>query len=341
MAGLFENDIKSTDLQLHEQGDALISAVDASIPFTRSLRKGKTQTSSLAAWGAYFPNEKGRLATEEGKDKATFDHNKPVTLRSMCQINTSPGWQISDLALATGAAYAKTEKERRGQQKLGDFTDFVLLLEKCLLSNQKAADGGSEGADRHLLKGAFDWLNPSQDAKSTFAVPAKCRPSAEQWMTQVPDMATFRRAMSAAGTKMAKAGKWTGFVGPSLASAMNDWVTAGSSLSATVKIELDKKMNFAVSTYQFSEGIVEWGTHFRLAADPATGELTDKSAWSGIFLLPELWRIAYMMATTPIECLDQGGGPRGFWKNICTLQCLNPMGQFAVWASAPAAAPAP
>ena len=334
MAGLFEYDLDQTDLVAHDVGDALIRVVDVSTPFTRMVRKGKQLKTVEASWGAYFPNETGDAGRQEGEDKTNFSANKPVTLRSVAQPCRSTGWMVTDIAQYVETGYAKSAAQHIAQQKASDGEGYLLKREKVMLSAQHAVYAGDAQDNISRTTGVFGWLNPTQP-DDMWAVPQACRLGAEQWMTQVPTLKAFRDAMLAAGERAAKIGKWTGLVGPKLASAMNDWVLDGTTVSDVLKSIVDEKLKASVSTFQFAEGIVDFIIHFRLLANQ-DGESTANSAYSGAFLQPDLWRVRHMEPITDKDGTDEGGGPRGWWQDIFMLQCLNPLGQFAVYAEAPA-----
>jgi len=336
MAGLFESDIVATDLQLHEQGDALIKVVNVDTPFTKMVKKGKTQVNKLAAWGAYFPSEGGDVARAEGEDKTDgFGSNKPVTLKSVVQLNRSQGWMITDLAKRTGTAHAKSEAQRIAEQKLADGESFLQMRERIMLSAQTPilADDAADG--KYRTTGGFTWLNPTQPG-TLFDVPATCRLTAAQFHSSTLAALTetaFRNLMAATAERINTTAKWTGLVGLTLARQMSAWaglVAVTTGLRAVRDMESETLKN-VVTSFKWPEGQVDIQTHFRLACDPLTGLKTDYSPRSGLFIDPEMWRVAHMQPIEHKDGLDQGGGPRGWWEDMFVLQCLQPMGQFAVY----------
>lgn len=335
MPGLFEADIVATDLQLHEQGDALIRAVKVDTPFTRMVKKGKTQVNKLASWGAYFPSDGADIARREGDDKTDgFGSNVPVTLKSVVQLNRSPGWMLTDLAKRTGAAFAKSEAQRIAQQKLADAELFLQMREKVMLSAQAAvlADTAADGKNR--TTGAFKWLDPTQ--AGDFAVPVKCRTLATQWLTSTPDETAFRNAMAATAERINGTSKWTGLVGLSLARTMNAWAGLVSPVTGLQAVRNlgDETLKNVVTSFKWVEGQIDLLVHYRLLCDTLTGAATAYSSKSGLFIDPEMWRVAAMQPIEDKDGVDQGGGPRGWYEDMFVLQCLQPINQFAVYVSA-------
>ena len=106
-------------------------------------------------------------------------------------------------------------------------------------------------------------------------------------------------------------------------------------MSNILKNIVNEQLKTSISTFQFAEGLVDFIIHFHLLANQ-NGESTVRSAYSGAFLQPDLWRVRHMEPITDKDGTDEGGGPRGWWQDIFMLQCLNPLGQFAVYAEAPA-----
>ena len=337
MAGLFEHDILETDMAPHEMGDSLIKVIDTDLPLTRMFGKGRQQRNKLAVWGAYFPNEEGDIARREGEDKTEgWQSNIPVTLRSMVQLNRSQGWMVTDLAAKTMATWAKTEHDRVNQQRLADFETFTLMREAIMAGGQFAEEAGAKNGNKNRTTGMFGWLNPNQPKDSLFAVPPECRLSASEWLAKLPTLAEFRALMLAAGIRMSRIGKWTGVVGPKLASHMNDWVIDNTKLNDVTKTIVNEKLKLSVSAYQFAEGLVEFFPHFRMLRS-VNGKDTPQSQFSGAFIRPEMWRTAFMQAIEHKPGVDGGGGVRGFWEDMFVLQCLNPLGQFAIYSDGKAA----
>ena len=336
MAGLYEADIVATDLQLHEQGDALIKVVNVDTPFTRMVKKGKTQVNKLAAWGAYFPNEGGDIGRKEGEDKTDgFGSNKPVTLRSVVQLNRSPGWLITDLAQRTGTAYAKTEAQRIAEQKAADGESFLQMRERLMLSAQTPILADDAGDSKHRTTGMFTWLNPTQPG-TLFDVPTACKLTSAQFHSTTVALLTetaFRNLMAATAERINGTTKWTGLVGLTLARHMSAWAGLVDTVTGlnTNRNMQDETLKNVVTSFKWPEGQVDIQTHFRLACNPLTGAKTAYSPRSGAFINPEMWRVAHMQPIEHKDGLDQGGGPRGWWEDMFVLQCLQPMGQFAVY----------
>lgn len=336
MAGLFEADIVATDLQLHEQGDALIRSVKVDTPFTKMVKKGKTQMNKLASWGAYFPSDGGDIGRKEGEDKLDgFGSNVPVTLRSVVQLNRSQGWMLTDLAKRTSAAYARSEAQRIAQQKASDGEAFLQMREKVMLSAQTPILADDAGDGKNRTTGAFTWLNPTQPG-TLFDVPAKCRLLASQWHSSTLAALTetvFRDMMAATAERIDGTSKWTGIVGLALARQMSSWaglVTTVTGLSAGRNLA-DETLKNVVTSFKWPEGQVDILTSFRLLCSTTTGAKTAYSSRSGMFIDPEMWRLAAMQPIEDKDGLDQGGGPRGWWEDMFVLQCLQPMNQFAVY----------
>jgi hypothetical protein len=340
MAGLFEYDLAATDLSIHELGDTLIRTINVDIPFTKMVKKGKTQTNVIAQWPAHFPKAQTDIARKEGEDKTDgFGKNVPETLYSLVQLNRSEGWMLTDKAKRTNVSYAKTEAERIAGQKLSDSEAFLLARERVFLSAQQPAlaSVAADGKDR--TTGMFSWLNPTQPA-GVFGVPAKCRLTADQWYTAAIAALTetgFRNMMRATSKRIKTNNKkWLGLVGVDLGNVLNSFAS-NTTINAALQVNRDQKVRSyenIVTAFMFPEGSVDIMTHYNLACDPLTGADTEYTHRSGAFIDPDMWRLAPFQPVEDKEGIDLGAGPRGWWESAEVLQCLQPMTQFAVYANA-------
>jgi hypothetical protein len=340
MAGLFEYDLAATDLSQHELGDSLIRTINVDIPFSKMVKKGKTQTNVIAQWPAHFPKAQTDIARKEGEDKTDgFGKNTPETLYSLVQSNRSEGWMLTDKAKRTNVSYAKSESERIAQQKLSDSEAFLLARERLFLSAQQPvlASAAADGKDR--TTGLFSWLNPTQPA-NVFAVPVKCRLTADQWFTAALSTLTetaFRNMMRATSKRIkANNKKWLGLCGVDLANVLNSFAS-NATINATLannRDMADKTFRNVVTAFVFPEGSVDIMTHYNLLCDQTTGADTAYTHNSGAFIDPEMWRVSPFQPIEDKDGLDLGGGPRGWWESAEVLQCLQPMTQFAVYANA-------
>lgn len=335
MAGLFEYDLEATSLTQHVLGDALIKTTSEDVPFQRALKKGKTQTNKIAAWGAYFPNTQGDIAREEGEDKTDgFQSNKPTPMFSIVQLNRSAGWKISDLAGMTWAAYAKTFAEKVAQQKAADGDSFLVARERVFLSAQQPSLADGSDDNKFRMAGLWSFLNPSQP-DNAFAVPANCRLNDTQWNTAALSGMTetiLRNQMAATGKRLRRRGmKWLALCGPDAARQLETFAsitTVNSALNVNRDLK-DKLYQNMVSTLRWSEGEVDIMATYDMLLDPLTGAASAYSDKSAAFIEMDMLRLAPMQAVTHKEGLDLGGGPRGWWEDGCVLQHLNPITSFA------------
>lgn len=335
MAGLFEYDLEATSLTQHELGDTLIKTSDMGVPFTRALRKGKTQTNKIAAWPAHFPRTQGDIARQEGQDKTDgFGSNTPTPLFSIVQLNRSEGWKITDLAGMTWAAYAKTHALKVAQQKADDGDSFLVARERVLLSAQQPSLADGTDDNKLRMAGLWSLINPTQP-DNAFAIPANCRLNETQWNTAALAGMTetiLQNQMTATGKRLRRRGmKWLALCGPDAARKLESFAsttTVASALNVNRNVQ-DETYKNIVSTLRWSEGQIDIMCTYDMLLDPLTGAASAYSDKSCAFIEMDMLRLAPMEAVTHREGPDLGGGPRGWWQDGCVLQHLNPMTSFA------------
>jgi hypothetical protein len=336
MPGMYE---QQQPMKREELGDEIFNVESHETPFLRLLPKGDTPNQMLAEWPVQAYPRRGFKGVVDGYD--VDEYNK--TTREKVQAYSQwlmESWMVSKLANVTNAA--GVQRNERAKQA----TDALLLLNKKLerlyLSNQEtAAEAGA--AQAYETRGALRWLQTA--AQATLPVPADFRPPAGCVHTGALSTLTptvLETMLETASRAKLAPVDLTGFVGIKLKSRMSTWgqkVLADQSAAASTTIvtqqynlnAADKRLIHVIDEFIFDAGRVKTIPTYYLACDPETGEDTDYTSRSGIFVDIGMWEKRFLQMVESVVEPPKSGGPRGYHDVITLLACKNPLGQCMVY----------
>jgi len=331
MPGMYESD---QPMKIAELGDSIYIAESEKTPFSRLLKRGGQPNQMLSEWPVQNYPRRGFAGTVDGTDKAEFDHTTRQKMEGYGMWLMSPGWMVAKLANLTKAAgVGRTEKAKQAK-------DDALLLahqhERQLLS---AVDTQAEAkpAAAYRSRGAFSWL--SSDAQGVKPVPDGYRPaSACRYTGALGSFAPshLEAMLEAAATAKRAPVDLTAFVGIKLKTRMSSWVQRQATVAdheATLSYNLnakEKKLLQVVDFFEFDAGNVKTIPSWYLRTDETTGEDTDYTPRSGLFLDLAMWELCFFQKPASYIEPPKSGGPRGYHDVVYILKCMNPLGQCAV-----------
>lgn len=336
---------KPNRLPGYDWHNQIIKNVDDSCPFLTVLKNGPTPTEMKGTWvvdeGLTTKNPSGL----EGEDKTTgFSFTVPQKMEGVCELFTSPGFMVTDLAQRFKTDWDKISPIARAISK--DAKNFAKSIEKVMLSSQECQIGSS--STKYLMRGAFAWLNTAAAGVSGVQdIPAALRPGTDQIYGKTSGQtfaayveSNLKDQLTAAYKKRGGRVDLFGYVGIDLKQKMSTW---NEKIPTTANITEVKqvanpanKISLMVDTFEYDAGTLRTMVMDDMLCDMASETLaatanTDKA---GLFIDLSMWEMAWQMPITKFDLPDLGGGERGYHKAIARLNCLNPSWQCAVIPSA-------
>ncbi len=324
-------------MQVNDYQEGLIRSKDSEATFLKMLRDGKRITQWTSSWAVKSFAKRRDPVGAEGADKTSgWGKKTPTELNGSAEVFVSEGWLVTEEAEAMPAGYDSKTGVEAARQRLMDGQDLLLSIESILLSDQEAVEYSS-GVNRRT-RGAFKWLDPTQG--SFQPVPAAVRPSAAQFFTgafAAYDEDAFKAQIKAAAIQKNRPVNLMGACGMDLKdklSMFNIKVPVTANIADTRSVNSnDGVFKMVVDIFQYDGGTVR--TYWQPGLLPDRTDATefvdgDFTSQSGLFLDMEMWAMNWLLRVKHYEVQNNGGGKRGFHKGTGRLQCLNPMGQFAV-----------
>jgi hypothetical protein len=321
-------------MKIQELGDSIYIAESEKTPFARLLKRGDTPNQMLSSWPCQKYPDRKFGGTMDGTDISTFNKTEREEVEGYAMWLMTEGWLASRLANVTKTAGVKKESIK---QAADDSLVLAYMHEKQMLSN---VDTQVETAPvtPFRSRAAFQWLNPS--AQSVKPVPANFRPSSDSEYTGAIGSflpANMETMLEAAATAKKGPVDLTGYVGLKLKAQMSKWAQLNEAASAT-KAALtsyninasEKKLINSVDVFEFDAGRVSVMPSFYLYTTEATGEISDYTSRSGLFLEMSMWEVAFLDNPKGYVLPPESGGPRGYHDTIFILKCFNPLGQCRV-----------
>ena len=332
MGGMYEVDqpMKREDL-----GNVIFIAESEKTPFSRLIKRGARPKQMLGSWPVQAYPRRKFSGTMDGVDISTFNSTTRQDIEAYAMLMRTEGWLVSRLAKITDAA--GVNRNEKAKQMADDGLILAQMIERNMLSNvDTQAQSGQNTPYRS--RGAFSWLASAE--QSTKPVPADFRPSTNSRYTDaLADLtpALFEGLLESAATEKRAPVDLDGFCGLALKRQMSTWAQRDTEASATdqalVTYNLnasEKKLMQVVDFFEFDAGMVRTLLSFYLRCTEATGEDSDYTTRSGLFLDMSMWEVGFMDQPAAYMAKDEGGGPRGYHDAVYVTKCLNPLGQVVV-----------
>lgn len=336
MPGMYEDDAGAVTKR--QSVEEIITNIESTkTPFCSAIKDGGKANQILHDFTLEAYPDRPFRGVLDGADVDTFNHVPRVQAHSITQQLREP-WKVTQFTEATNFVGIASEKANQ-QAKAAVLLKFQ--KEKLFLSDLDLAfDNQNDQANQ--TRGAFAWLNPTQG--TLHPVPADFRLHSDQWITVPTDEVLESVIEAALGRCFDQRHEEVNLfmpLGRSLKSQF-DTFTMYQNGNTTTQIPVreynanvgDKTFLKCVDFLQFSSGTVALKQHSYLLHDADTGAATAYSDRSGLAIDLSQWMTKSMRTLNSQELEDKGGGPRGFWDEMVSLCCLNPLGQFAVYSNA-------
>jgi hypothetical protein len=330
MAGLFD---ASKPLPIPEIGTNIINSQSDKVPFLRMVKKGPVPKQMLQSWPVEEYPDRGFLGTLDGVDVTSYSHFTRAVMESYAMLLRTGGVQVSKLANLTVDA-GVGRKQEIARQIMLDGKVLAQMMERACLSQLDHRIQASSTPYR--TRGAFQWLNPSAQAQKP--VPAAFRPPAaaarsDVGLAQITDTVVESMLEAMAVQKKGPVDLKC-IAGLKAKRAMSLWGQKVTGLETTEQAitsmnlnAADKRLLQVIDKFEFDSGVFYSMVSFYLATDETSGEATDYTSRSALFLDTSMWRIGYLQEPQAFTNPDLGGGPRAYHDTVFVLQCLNTMGQ--------------
>lgn len=337
---LFERDQNG---KLESLANMMVNAEVASTPVFSSLKKNTEmiQVNHTEYMKKY--KRKGHKGQIDGKDEDNFTTNKGAPAEVVAQIFTDAA------GVSTLANKAKVVRDpnaggsgasEMAVQIADSLVTVKLMIESRIMSNEECQlDNGIVGNE---TRGMFKWGSPT--AQSLKPVPAGYRPPTGCYFTgalSTLSESAFIKMASESFQQRKGAKDMKGYVGIELKQVFNNfqrYVENVNGKSAVICYDgTGSKMSVIdrmVDILNLDTGRIDLQVHAMLCTDAATGDDTNYTTRSGVFIDPAMysWGFAESPNWNPLD--DKGGGPRGFTRAIGALICSNPTGQMTIYSNA-------
>ena len=310
MAGLFERDQvgKRQDL-----ADVIANVEVESTPYASMIPKLKKPVNVQQTWQVESYKTVGHAGVLDGLDAENFDHTGRAELSGRSQkVWNNPG--ISDFA--SEAVVAGLRRGEMAHQIAVSIVNVKRIIEKRLLSNEESQ--ADDGAVPNETRGIFKYIQAT--AQSHYAIDEDYRTPAAQidadGALDTITEATFLAQTRSAFKERKGRGSWDGIVGIDLKAVFTDfsrYVPDKASHTVVRTINQDAMKNavrLVVDLLELDTGTVRLHPSAFLRTDPDTGDDTDYTHRSGVFLDIKMCGLAYTRFPRVRKLEDKGGGPR-------------------------------
>lgn len=324
--------MESTQVGKRESLADLIAVADSSAtPYTSMLPKRKRPDQMDHSWQMKKYRVAGHRGVIDGKDATDFKSTPRKRVHCYSQKIWDPV-AVSDLAEEAKVAGVKSELAAQVEDA---FVVSSQIIERRALSN---VDTSEEDAPAHgyETRGALSWLSPN--AQATFPVPAEFRPGSDQIYTGT--LANFTEedlvSMANAAAKRRKGpATLDGFIGLDLKKKINDFTRYDDEVTDKVAIRRfnqsadDKQVITVIDRLVLDSGTIRLHPSYYLCTDPDTGEATDYTDKSAVFMDMKMAGLAYSRLPRVFPMPYLGGGHKKVVDAIFLHQIDNPMGMFS------------
>lgn len=350
MGALFTVD---KNLRVKDYYNGVIKAYANKCPLQALLKRGAKPTDwaqEVEVEGNVTP---AQLAAAEGGDVTSgFDSYGTMVLAHELQKWRTPGWQVTP-----ESELMPSHNELRGEKSVArqmrkDAEKLVVSIENAISSEQEAVLRGTSSSTVPKTRGLMSWLATLDTTTTTGSALHPVQtihdaliPSAgivgDTTSASVFSEDLFKEQLMKAALECGDSDlTLVGLCGLKLKSLMSEWIGKATTVSGITNLvqstrDIDKKsIGFIVDEFVYDGVRVKTMVDNHLLADTTTNVCGLASQLSGAFIRPELWSIDCLQPVVNKDCVDNGGGKRGFHWAVLRLACHNPLGQMRVKYSA-------
>ncbi len=321
MASAGTQNINNTN---HEDYTDILSIVEPTkTPLFSSIRKGPKPTNVKHEWTVDSLDSVRVRSVPEGHDVAEYDNSGQNRQRLSSFVTImEESWRITDLQMLSNPA-GVTDMSADGKAK--KLSEWKRNAAARFCGDYEQSDG--TGGTNYESRGLGNWISSS--AQSQNPVPAAYRTPAASIDT------TATTSLSEANVNAVIA---------SVYQAGGDPVNANLYANVNLKIAISKfsrnttenlnyivtedasrnKITMNVTAFEGDFGIIKVIPDLFIGY--ANGGTDAVKLARGYVVNPELLQLNWMTPLSHTNGLDGGGGPRGTWKGVLTMSCLNPRG---------------
>ncbi len=341
------------NLRVKDYYNGVVKAYANKCPLQALLKRGAKPTDwaqEVEVEGNVVP---GQLAVAEGGDVTSgFDSYGTMVLAHELQKWRTAGWQVTP-----ESELMPSHNELRGEKSVArqmrkDAEKLVVSIENAISSEQEAVLRGTSSSTVPKTRGLMSWLATLDGSKNTAAllhpvqtIPDKLIPSAgivgDTTSAEVFSENIFKAELIKAALECGDSDlTLVGLCGLKLKSLMSEWMGKATNVNGITNLvnanrDVDRKsIGFIVDEFVYDGVRVKTMVDNHLLADTSTNICGTASQLSGAFIRPELWSIDCLQPVVNKDCVDNGGGKRGFHWTVLRLACHNPLGQMRVKYSA-------
>lgn len=316
--------------------DMIANAESDACPASSMMEKRKKPGNVLSDWQVKGYRRAGHRGVRDGVDATKFNYNPRVRLHAVAQKVWDPRG-VSDFAQESEVAGVKTTEI--ADQTIDATVTVKQIIERRLLSNQDCLVQDENNPDAaNETRGLFSWFD--KDAQALYPVPEAFRPNTDQLYTG--SLANFKestlKALARAAWKrrLGNSVVLDGFVGIDLKARISEFTCRDDSATSTSvpvrQFSQDASSQALISVIDvlvLDTGKLRVHPSAHIMTDVDTGEFTDYTHTSGVFLDMNMAGIAYTRMPRAYKLPYQGGGEKVVVDAIITNQVDNPVGGFS------------
>lgn len=306
----------------------LISVVESNkTPLTSMIPKRTRPTNNIHTYQLKKYRRAGHNGVLDNKDADSFTH----TGRKKIEAVGQKVWDLPSVSdFADEAEVAGLGKGEMAAQ----IADSIVVVKNIIEGRAGSGEDCQvdDGVNPYETRGFFSW--GSSSAQNKYPVPEDYRPSSGMSDTSALASLTeevFKALLEEAFIKWRGMIDLDGFVGIKLKAQMTKWTYYSPDLSSHLAVrryyaKADETLKSTVNFLQLDTGKVRLHPTANLLLDSSTGEDTDYTHRSGLFMdMSKQWmRFTRKPKVKKLE--DKGGGPRAIVDAIFMLGSDNPSG---------------
>jgi hypothetical protein len=306
-------------------------------PYTAMLEKRKRPDQMDHSWQIKGYRVAGHKGVIDGVDATNFNSTPRKRIHCYSQKIWDPV-AVSDLAEESDVA--GVNKGEMAAQIADAFVTAAQIIERRCLSRNDTLEQNAP-ANGYETRGAFSWL--SNTAQTTFPVPEAFRPNSAQVYSSTLALFTESALLSlgrAAFKRRKGPTTLKGIVGIDLKAAVSNFTRYDDTVGGKTAVRRfnqnadDKAVVNVIDRLVCDTGTIELHTSSFLATDPDSGEDTDYTHRSGVFIDMEMAGLAYTRLPRVFKLPYQGGGHKAVVDAIFLHQLDNVVGMFKAEISA-------
>lgn len=295
--------------------DILSRITPEDTPVFSMIKSGKPAKATYHEWQCDAIGAANTLGTVEGSDNTSFANAAASRARigNYTQIFRR-NYMVSKTQQSVDVAGIADERANAAAKKM---IEIKLDIDATICSaNDRSA--GSETTPRQL-RGLFDWIDSAgpSDVSSSYRTPSASIDAGADAISETEFLAICQSIWQVGGKLE------TFVVGPTLKRAISGWLGRTTSGTGITTPASDKKIIYAVTTYDTDFGVISVIPSRNLNGTSTPGTVTQDNN-DGLFLQKDMLAMAWLRPIGHEELTDEGGGPRGMIEGEGTLVVKNP-----------------